>query len=124
MYGDPPRIRALADRLEARADDLRREADRLAAESDAVAWTSLAADRMRSSADGLRGGLHDVARRYDGAAGLVRAHAAEVERLLDLVASVERPLRALVEEAGGVLPDLPRGHRAWLDVTLPPEGSR
>lgn len=116
MYGQPPRIRALADRLEARADDLRREADRLAAESDAAGWTSVAADRMRVSADRLRRDLHLVARRYDEAGGLVRAHAAEVERLLDLVVAAERRVRAFVDDVGGVLPDLPPGHRAWLEV--------
>jgi hypothetical protein len=98
MYGEPHRIRALALRLELRSEDLRREADRLAAESDAVAWTSVAADRMRACADRLRGDLHDVARRYDDAARLVSAHAAEVERLLDLVAAAERRVRA---HAGG-----------------------
>lgn len=90
MYGEPRRIRDLAGRLEARSDDLRREADRLVAEADAVAWASVAADRMRDSADRLGGDLREVAGRYDDAARLVRSHAAEVERLLDLVAAAER----------------------------------
>lgn len=90
MYGEPRRIRALADRLDARSDDLRREAGRLGAEADAAAWASVAADRMRGSADRLGADLREVAVRYDDAARLVRAHAAEVERLLDLVAAAER----------------------------------
>lgn len=124
MYGEPPRIRALAGRLEARSDHLRREADRVVAEAGAVAWASVAADRMRDSAGRLAADLRELARRYDDAARLVRAHASEVERLLDLVAAAERRVRALADDVGGVLPDLPRGHRAWLDVPVPPRGLR
>jgi len=119
MYGEPRRIRALAARLEARSRDLRREGDRLAADCEAVAWTSVAAGRMREGAARLRGDVHAVAHRYDEAALLVRAHAAEVERMTDLVAAVERRARALVDDLGAAapdLPDLPRGHRDWLDV--------
>lgn len=120
MYGEPRRIRAVAERLEARSGDLRREADRLAADCTAAAWASVAADRMREGAARVRRDVDAIAHRYDEAAVLVRAHAAEVERMVELVASIERRVRALADElgdtVGAVVPDLPRGHRDWLEV--------
>ncbi len=99
MYGEPSRIRALAERLESRAAQLRSEADALWATSEDVAWVSVAADLMRHEAGERRHELTGVARAYDEAAQAVRAHAAEVQRLLDLIASIERQVRAIVGEA-------------------------
>lgn len=134
MYGEPSRIREVAVHLERRAEQLRREADALVAAAEQAPWVSLAADRMRERAVARRVDLLGVARGYDDAADAVRRHAAEVERLLQRLAAVERRVRSLVEdardrvrEAGGVVEDLldgrllrlplpPPGHREWLDL--------
>lgn len=134
MYGEPGRIREVAARLERRADQLRVEADALVAAGERTPWVSVAADRMRERAAERRLDLLEVVRRYDEAADAVRRHATEVQRLLDLVADVERRVRSLVDdaadrgrEAGGVVEDLldgrlvglslpPPGHLAWLDL--------
>ena len=50
MYGEPRKIREVAERLERRADGLRAEADALHTASEEVAWLSVAADRMRGHA--------------------------------------------------------------------------
>ena len=46
-----------------------------------------------------------VAREYDEAAEKVREHAAEVQRLLDLIATIERQVRAIIGEAIGRVKD-------------------
>lgn len=144
MYGEPSKIREVAERLEHRADQLRAEADELHTASEEVGWVSLAADRMREQASQRRDDLRQVAREYDEAAAKVRAHAAEVQRLLDLIATIERQVRSLISGAidrvQGALSDIadgikdvlspgdesdrrladldtpPPGHRDWLDV--------
>ncbi|MFC4783157.1 hypothetical protein ACT8ZV_01685 [Nocardioides sp. MAHUQ-72] len=144
MYGEPSRIREVAARLERRADQLRTEADELHEASQEVGWTSVAADRMREQARLRRDELRGVAREYDEAAQKVREHAAEVQRLLDLIASIERQVRSIISGAldrlQGALSDLahgikdaltpgeesdrrlanldtpPPGHRDWLDM--------
>lgn len=144
MYGEPAKIREVAQRLERRAEALRAEADALHSASEAVAWTSVAAQRMREQAAQRRDELVRVAREYDEAAEKVRAHAAEVQRLLDLIASIERQVRAIIAEAldrlksavsavvNGIKDALtpgdeedrrlaetatpPPGHRDWLDM--------
>jgi hypothetical protein len=139
MYGEPSRIRAVAERLESRAAQLRSEADALWATSDGAAWVSLAADRMRAEAAERRLELVDVARAYDEAATAVRAHATEVQRLLDLIATIERQVLALVGEAverakeavgrvlDGVRDALTPGEEAarqLAQLPLPPPGHR
>ena len=85
-----------------------------------------------------------MAREYDEAAEKVRAHAAEVQRLLDLIAAIERQVRAIIGEAIDRVKDAissvadgikdaltpgdeddrrlaetstpPPGHRDWLDM--------
>jgi len=144
MYGEPRRIREVAERLERRAEELRVEADRLHATSESCPWVSAAAERMRAHARERRDEVRAVAREYDEAAAQVRAHAAEVQRLLDLLAAIERQVRAIVsaavsrlEEAVGAVVDgikdalspgdeqdrrivetplPPPGHRDWLDM--------
>lgn len=144
MYGEPSRIRQVAERLEHRADQLRAEADELHAASETVGWTSLAADRMREDAATRRDEIRAVARDYDEAAERVRAHAAEVQRLLDRIAAIEREVRAVIGDAVRRLDDAvsqvasglkdaltpgdeadrriaqtetpPPGHKAWLDM--------
>lgn len=144
MYGEPRKIREVAERLERRADQLRAEADELHAASEEVAWVSVAADRMREQARVRRDELRGVARDYDEAAAKVRAHAAEVQRLLDLIATIERQVRSIISGAidrvqdalsdiGNGIKDAltpgdqaderlanlatpPSGHKAWLDM--------
>lgn len=144
MYGEPRRIREVAQRLERRAEQLRAEADHLHAASEHSPWVSVAGDRMREHARARRDELADVARTYDEAAGAVRVHASEVQRLLDLIADVERQVRVIIGEAVGRVRDAvssvasgikdaltpgdeqdrriaetptpPPGHRDWLDL--------
>lgn len=99
MYGEPRRIREVAERLEQRARQLRSEADQLHTASQTSPWVSAAGDRMRAHARARRDELRGVARDYDEAAEKVRAHAAEVQRLLDLIAAIERQVRAIIGEA-------------------------
>ena len=113
MHGEPSRIRELAGRLEARAERLRAQARELHARSETAAWVSVAADRMRGRAAERRDELRAVADAYDEAAARVRAHAAQVQQRLDLIAAVERRVRAAADS----LVDLPPpGHRGWLDL--------
>ena len=144
MYGEPRKIREVAERLERRADQLRAEADELHTASETTGWVSVAADRMREAARERRDELVRVAREYDEAALRVREHAAEVQRLLDLIGAIERQVRALVSEAvdrvkdaaGAVVDGIkdalspgderdrrlaatplpPPGHRDWLEL--------
>lgn len=145
MYGEPSRIREIAERLERRAEQLRSEADALHAASERIGWTSVAADRMREQARARRDEVHRVAREYDEAVEKVRAHAAEVQRLLDLIAGIERQVRSILSDAvsrvNGALsavadgikdaltpgdeearrlaatPTPPSGHKDWLDMS-------
>lgn len=144
MYGEPRKIREVAERLESRAAMLRAEADELHAASENSPWISVAGDRMREQARARRDELVAVAREYDEAAQRVREHAAEVQRLLDLIAAIERQVRAIIGEAidrvadavssvvNGIkdaltpgdeedrrlaeTPTPPPGHKDWLDM--------
>ena len=144
MYGEPHKIREVAERLERRAEQLRSEADELHTASETSPWVSVAGDRMRAQARERRDELLGVAREYDEAAEKVREHVAEVQRLLDLIAAIERQVRAIIGEAvsrikdavsaiaGGIkdaltpgdeddkrlaeTPTPPPGHKDWLDM--------
>jgi methyl-accepting chemotaxis protein len=122
MYGEPSKIREVAERLEHRASQLRGEADALVAAGERAPWVSLAADRMRASAAERRADLVGVARDYEQAAAAVRRHAAVVQQRLDLVAEAQRHALRVLDRLGDVvdlpgLPDLPPpGHVGWLDV--------
>lgn len=144
MYGEPSKIREVAERLESRAEQLRAEADELHARSETIGWTSVAADRMREQARERRDEIRVVAQEYEEAAQRVREHAAEVQRLLDLIATIERQVRSIIGEAlgrvhdaisqvaGGIkdmltpgdeadrrlaeTPTPPPGHKDWLDM--------
>lgn len=144
MYGEPHKIREVAERLERRAEQLRSEADELHTASETSPWVSVAGDRMRDHARERRDELLGVARKYDEAAERIRDHAAEVQRLLDLIAAIERQVRAIIGEAvsrikdavsaiaGGIKDALtpgdeddkrlaetstpPPGHKDWLDM--------
>lgn len=119
MYGEPGKIREVAERLERRASQLRREADALVAAGEQAPWASLAADRMRAAAAERRADLVGVARAYDDAAAAVRRHAALVQQRLDLVAEAQRRVLRVLDRIGDAvdLPDLPApGDVGWLDV--------
>jgi Na+/phosphate symporter len=122
MYGEPSKIREVAERLERRASQLRGEADALVAAGERAPWVSLAADRMRASAAERRADLVGVARDYEHAADAVRRHAAVVQQRLDLVAEAQRHALRLLDRLGDAV-DLPRlphlpppGHVGWLAV--------
>jgi methyl-accepting chemotaxis protein len=122
MYGEPIKIREVAERLERRASQLRSEADALVAAGERAPWVSLAADRMRAGAAERRADLVGVARDYEEAAAVVRRHAAVVQQRLDLVAEAQRHALRLLDRLGDAvdlpgLPDLPPpGDLGWLAV--------
>lgn len=131
MYGDTRTIRALAARLRERADEIRGEASRLAARAEQVPWQGVTADAMRHQACDRAGALLRTAALHDDAADALDRHAREVDRLKDLIATIERRVRRLLDSAvdrlvpdalGGWLqgfdPPLP-GSREWLDVDVP-----
>lgn len=113
VYGEPKKIRDVAERLEFRAETLRVQARELHARSETAAWVSVAADRMRGRAAERRDELLAVADAYDEAGARVRDHADQVQRRLDLIASLERRARAI---AGSLVDLPPPGHRGWLDL--------
>jgi hypothetical protein len=138
MYGDTRSIRELARTMRSEGTALRAEAESLLTRSEAVPWTGLAADAMRASVHAQAGALRRTATLADDAAAALDHHADEVDRLKELIASIERKAMALVSAAKdrlaglveAVLPDPldelldrfvppPPGHRDWLLVDLP-----
>lgn len=149
MYGDPEVMRRRANALRDQATDLRAAADRLVAQADAVAWAGRAADALRERIRERASHLREVAATHDDAADSLDAHLAEVDRLQDAIAQVERKVDTLVSDARhriALLGDLdlgrvggggvgasptrddealagfvppPAGHRDWLAVTVP-----
>ena len=145
MYGDTTVISHLARELRDRATDIRTEADHLVARADSVPWSGLAADALRRRTHDRAGALRRSAGRHDDAADALDRHAAEVDRIKDLIAAIERRARTLVDAArdriaeighgildglGHALPDAgdelldrfvppPPGSREWLRVDLP-----
>lgn len=138
MYGDTAVIRLHARRMRERADDIRTDARALVAEAEAVRWTGLAADAMRRLACEHAAGLRACAATHEDAADALDRHAREVDRVKDLIASIERRVLSVLESAtsglagfvGHVLPDAverwagdfdppPHGSPQWLDVHLP-----
>lgn len=103
MYGDPAAIRRLAASVREQAVDVRREADQLVAAGDAVAWQSTAADRMRLRVRDRAADLRASATDLDDAAQRLDEHAAAVEHLVHLIASIEKKVTGLVEGAVGRL---------------------
>jgi hypothetical protein len=138
MYGDTSVIRAHARRLHERAGDIRAEADALLRVAEAVPWSGLAAEAMRRLARQHAADLHRCAGAHDDAADALDRHAREVDRVKDLIASIEKRVLHLIDSAssglvgvvGHVLPDTvdrwiddfdppPHGSREWLHVDLP-----
>jgi len=134
MYGDTTIIRGLASALRERAEDIRGLADALRERADAVPWHGLAADAMRTHAHDRAGDLRHTATLHEDAADALTRHAGEVDRLKDLIATIERRFRALIDSArsriSSLIPDPvddllsrfeppPPGSRDWLTVDLP-----
>jgi hypothetical protein len=138
MYGDTSAIRAHARRMRERAGDIRAEADALVGRADAVRWTGLAAEAMRRAAHEHATALRGCACSHEDAADALDRHAREVDRVKELIASIEHAARRLLDSAASgvaglaatLLPDAvdrwahdfappPHGSIAWLDVHLP-----
>ena len=141
MYGDTRVIRALADDLREQAHDIDREAEALVGHADGCPWNGRAADAMRRRSRDRATGLRRTAARHRDAAQALDRHAAEIDRVKELIESLEKKALALVGAARDRLGDLlagarevvgdgadllldrfvppPSGHRAWLDVEMP-----
>jgi hypothetical protein len=139
MYGDTSVIRDLARDLRERAVDIRSAADALVGQAERTRWTGLAADAMRAHCRDRAAALRVTATRHEDAADALERHAAAVDRVKELVAAIERRVRALVDGARDRLAGLagslhlpdpfdlaldrfdppPPGSLAWLDVDLP-----
>ena len=109
MYGDATAIRHLAGRMRDRADDIRTAAARLADHVDQVPWQGCAAEAMRRRTETRLAGLLETARLHDDAAEALEAHAHEVQRLQDLIATIERTVRGLVDGACHRIAEVGRG---------------
>jgi phytoene dehydrogenase-like protein len=141
MYGDTTVIRALARRMREQGGEIRAEADSLVGRIDAVRWTGLAADAMRGLGRDHAADLRLCATLHADAADALDRHAREVDRLEELIASIEhRALSALgsarhvlggvAHALSDVVPDPlehgahhfvppPHGSKEWLSVHLP-----
>jgi hypothetical protein len=141
MYGDTGTIRAHARRMHMRAEEIRAEADALTTRVAGVAWTGVAADALRHLAREHTDGLRRCAAAHDRAAEALERHAHEIDRLKDLIASIERRVLGVLDSAasaatgvaglvGHLVPDTvdrwahdfeppPHGSIAWLDVDIP-----
>ncbi len=142
MYGDTATIRRLAQQMTAQAADIRADADELMKASELVLWEGQAATAMRERMAERAVGLRKTADEHDDAADALRHHAAEVDRLKDLIAEIAHKVGGLIEGARSRLTDLtgqamdlikkalpdpfdevlahfsppPEGHKDWLDV--------
>ena len=135
MYGDLDVMRRRSGLLREQGDDLRAMADRLVARSESAPWSGRAADAMRERVRERASHLREVAGAHDLAADSLDRHALEVDRLCETIATIERRVTGLVEEArtrarSGVPPHdgddallaldpPPPGHADWLHVELP-----
>lgn len=109
MYGDTSVIRRLARSLRDQAADIRTEGDRLVGQADHTHWTGLAADAMRRRTRDRATAMRRSAELHEDAAEALEHHADEVDRLKDLISSIERRVRGLIEGARSRLADLAHG---------------
>jgi len=124
--------------MRALAQEIRLEADALVAHADRVRWTGLAADAMRGLAHEHAARLRACADAHEDSAEALDRHAREVDRVKELIATIEHRAFCLLDSAtsgvagliGQVLPDgidrwvddfdpPPHGSREWLDVHVP-----
>jgi len=145
MYGDTAAMRKRAAQLREQGTDVRALADRLVASVEALAWTGRAAADMRARIQDRASHLRDCATQHENAAESLERHLAEIDRLKDSIAGIERKVGSLVTDARGRIAELsrhdhpsgivreptdadrvldqftppPPGHKDWLTVTLP-----
>ena len=122
MYGDTTVIRRLARELRDRATDIRAEADHLVARADGVPWSGLAADALRRRTHDRAGALRRSAALHDDAADALDRHAAEVDRVKDLIAAIERRAHSLVDAARDRLAEIGHGILHGLEHARPDAG--
>lgn len=106
MYGDTQAIRRLARAMEEQATAIRTDADELVSAAEQVWWEGMAARAMRERMIERALALRLTADRHDDAAQALRDHAAEVDRLKDLIADIARRVERLVDGARSRLADL------------------
>lgn len=145
MYGDTRVIRTLAVEMREQALDITTEADSLVGQADECPWSGRTADAMRHRSRERAAALRRSAARHRDAARALDRHAAEIDRVKELIAAIERKALGLVTAARDRLSDLvsgvrdllpdradelldrfvppPSGHRDWLVVELPGLGS-
>lgn len=99
MYGDPEAIRALARRMRRQGEEVRAEAEDLRARARAVAWTGWSGCEMVGQTVAQARLLDEAAGLHDVAARALARHADEVERLLTLIAEIERRVREAMADA-------------------------
>jgi hypothetical protein len=141
MYGDSAAIRRRAGQLREQGTDIRAMAEGLVARLDAIAWQGRAATDLRGRVHDRVAHLRDCASTHETAAECLERHAAEVERLKDAIAGVERKATSLVADARTRIAGFddadhrvepsdvdrvldaftppPRGHKDWLTASLP-----
>lgn len=145
MYGDTAAMRRRAAQLREQGTDVRALADRLVAQVEALSWTGRAAADMRTRVQDRAGHLRDCANQHENAAESLEKHLAEVDRLKDAIAGIERKAGSLVADARGRIAEIsahddpagvrreptdadqaldrftppPPGHKDWLAVSLP-----
>ena len=138
MYGDTTVIRAHARRMRERGDDIREQAEALLGNAESVPWMGAAADAMRELARQHAAGLRACAGLHEDAATALERHAREVDRVKDLIASIEHRVLGIVESATSrvvslvdhLVPDAfddwvkdfkppAHGSLAWLEVSVP-----
>jgi uncharacterized protein YukE len=122
MYGDTAAIRKRAGQLREQSTDVRALADRLVAQVDSLSWTGRAAVDMRARVQDRAALLRDCASAHENAAESLERHLAEVDRLKDSIAGIERKASSLVADDSdlrGQFTPPPPGHKSWLTVNLP-----
>ena len=106
MYGDTEVIRRLATQMADQAVEIRDDADELVKAAGLVVWDGKAATSMRERMKERAVELRRTADEHDDAAEALRHHAAEVDRLKDLIANIARQVVGLIEGARSRLADL------------------
>lgn len=99
MYGETAAIRKRAAALREQGTDVRAIADRLVAQADAIDWQGRAADGMRARMRERATRLRECAGSHENAAESLERHVAEVDRLKDAIADIERKVTSLVADA-------------------------
>ena len=122
MYGDTDAMRKRAGELREQGAAVRALADRLVAQVDALDWSGRAAVALRSRVQERASLLRECAGQHENAAESLERHLAEVDRLKDSIAGIERRAGSLVAEDAELRDRFtapPPGHKAWLAVSLP-----